>query len=135
MQRRFRVTVEGRDYDVTVEEISDDTGGLYPDRATMRAAAPRPARSSAAPADVPGKRPTQSKPAAGPGDVVSPLAGLLLSIDVAMGATVEADTQVATLEAMKTKTLVKAGRSGKVTDIAVKAGQAVEAGQVLITIG
>ena len=66
---------------------------------------------------------------------MSPLAGMLLSIDVAMGAAVEADTQVATLEAMKTKTLVKAGRSGKVTAIAAKAGQAVEAGQVLVTIG
>lgn len=133
MMRRFKVTVEGREYDVSVEELSDDSGGLYPDRATMRAAAPKAVRTSAAAVQAPEKGAAPSP--ASPGDVVSPLAGMLLSIDVAMGAAVEADTQVATLEAMKTKTLVKAGRSGKVTAIAVKAGQAVEAGQVLITIG
>ena len=72
--------------------------------------------------------------AAGPGDVVSPLAGVVLSIDVALGAAVDADTPVATLEAMKTKTMVKAGRSGTVTAIAVSTGQAVEAGQTLLTI-
>ena len=133
MQRRFKINVEGRDYDVTVEEIGDDSGGLYPDRATMRAAAPRPA--STAPAAAPAGASAKSTPAAGPGDVVSPLAGLLLSVDVAVGTTVDADTQVATLEAMKTKTMVKAGRAGKVTAVAVKAGQPVEAGQPLLTIG
>ncbi len=77
---------------------------------------------------------TDRRPAAGPGDVVSPLAGVVLSIEVALGATVDADTPVATLEAMKTKTMVKAGRSGKVSAIAVSTGQAVEAGQALLTI-
>ena len=66
--------------------------------------------------------------------MVSPLAGVVLSIDVELGASVDADTPVATLEAMKTKTMVKAGRTGTVRAIAVSAGQAVEAGQALLTI-
>ncbi len=133
MQRRFKISVEGRDYDVVVEEVTEDAGGLYPDRDTMRAApaqASRPAAGVTAPAAATAK----PRPAAGPGDVVSPLAGVVVSIDVEAGATVDTETRVATLEAMKTKTMVKAGRSGKVSDIAVGAGEAVEAGQTLLTI-
>lgn len=70
----------------------------------------------------------------GPGDVVSPLAGIVLSIDVKLGAGVKAETRVVTLEAMKTKTMVAAGRAGTVSAIAVDAGQGVEVGQALLTI-
>ena len=133
MQRRFKISVEGHDYDVVVEEIADD-GGLYPDRQTMRAPAPQSSRPASAAAAAPPAPAAEAPPAAGPGDVVSPLAGVVLSIDVEQGATVDADTRVATLEAMKTKTMVKAGRGGKVTEVAVTAGQAVEAGQKLLTI-
>ncbi len=136
MRRRFKINVEGHDYDVVVEEIIEDAGGLYPDRDTMRAGPSQPG----APAGVVTASATaattaaDTRPAAGPGDVVSPLAGVVLSIDVALGAAVDADTPVATLEAMKTKTMVKAGRSGTVRAIAVSTGQAVEAGQALLTI-
>ncbi len=133
MQRRFKISVEGRDYDVVVEEVTEDSGGLYPDRDTMRAApvqANRPAEGVTAPTTATAK----PRATAGPGDVVSPLAGVVVSIDVEAGATVDAETRVATLEAMKTKTMVKAGRSGKVSVIAVGAGEAVEAGQTLLTI-
>ena len=57
-----------------------------------------------------------------------------MSVDVEVGAAVEPDTRVITLEAMKTKTTVAAGREGKVSAIAVSAGQGVEAGQPLLTI-
>ena len=60
--------------------------------------------------------------------------GLVLSVEVAVGASVTADTLVVTLEAMKTKTIVAAGRSGKVEAIAVGVGDPVEAGQPLLTI-
>ncbi len=133
MQRRFKISVEGRDYDVVVEEVTEEAGGLYPDRETMRAAAPRPAGGVTAAAAA-AETPRAPLPRAGPGDVVSPLAGVVISIDVEAGAAVEAETRVATLEAMKTKTMVKAGRDGRVSTIAVGAGEAVEAGQTLLTI-
>ena len=133
MLRRFKISVDGHEYDVTVEDVADESG-LYPDRATMRAAAQPAGATSAAPA-APAAPPAQkAQPAAGPGDVTSPLAGVVLSIDVAMGATVDADTQVVTLEAMKTKSVVKAGVAGTVSAIAVSAGEAVEAGQTLLTV-
>lgn len=133
MQRRFKIRVEDHDYDVIVEEITDDGSGLYPDRKTMRAAPIEP--------NQPGSSPIATQTAAstwqqamGPGDVVSPLAGVVLSIDVELGATVEAGTRVITLEAMKTKTMIAAGRAGRVSAIAVRTGQGVETGQALLTI-
>ena len=135
MRRRFKISVEGHDYDVVVEEVAEEAGGLYPDRDTMRAApAPQGAPAGVVSASAAATAAADTRPAAGPGDVVSPLAGVVLTIGVEVGAAVEADTPVATLEAMKTKTMVKAGRSGTVRAIAVSTGQAVEAGQTLLTI-
>jgi len=127
--RRFKISVDGQQYDVTVEEVVTGPGNLYPDRGTMTAAPVNP-EASAAPASTPA-----AAPAAGPGDVVSPLAGVVVSIDVALGATVAEGTRVATLEAMKTKTMVTAGRAGTVKAIAVAPGDPVEAAQPLVTIG
>ena len=62
------------------------------------------------------------------------IAGVVISINVSVGAEVTDGTPVATLEAMKTKTIVSAGRSGKVSEIAVAIGDAVEPGQPLLTI-
>ncbi len=131
MQRKFKITVDDRDYDVTVVEVTEDGGSLYPDRGTMHAAPVRP--TDAAPA-APAAEPAKDH-GAGPGDVVSPLAGIVLAVEVAVGHTVGEDTHVVTLEAMKTKTVVTAGRAGKVTGILVKPDQAVEAGQPLLTVG
>jgi biotin carboxyl carrier protein len=133
MRRRFKISVEGHDYDVVVEEVTDDGGGLYPDRGTMRSAPAEPSQTagvSVAPATAAGA----ARPATGPGDVLSPLAGIVQSIDVKLGAAVKAETRVVTLEAMKTKTMVAAGRAGTVSAIAVDPGQGVEVGQALLTI-
>ncbi len=133
MQRRFKISVEGRAYDVVVEEIADDSSGLYPDRGTMRAPPVEASQPQSAPA-VSTSATAVPRQASNPGDLVSPIAGIVLSVDVEVGAAVEEGTQVVTLEAMKTKTIVAADRTGKVTDIAVNAGQGVEAGQTLLTI-
>ena len=133
MQRRFKINVEGHEYVVVVEEITDESSGLYPDRGTMRAVPAEPIQpgglspSSATNTETP-------PPSIGPGDVVSPLAGVVVSIDVELGQKVAANTRVITLEAMKTKTMVAAGRAGKVSTIGVRIGQGVEAGQALLTI-
>ena len=129
MQRRFKVSVDGHEYDVAVTEVSDGPGNLYPDRGTMEAA--RPAVAAPTQGTL---QPAPARPVAGAGDVVSPIAGVVISVDVALGARVEATTRVVTLEAMKTKTFVSAGRAGAVTAIVVESGDAVEPGQALVTI-
>ena len=130
MQRKFRITVENKTYNVTVEDIADDGGTLYPSPGLMTAATTPAEAAEAAPA--PSAAPETA--AAGPGDEVSPLAGVVVSLEVAVGQSVNEGDKIATIEAMKMKTAVVAHRAGSVTNIAVKPGDGVEAGQVLMTI-
>ncbi len=69
-----------------------------------------------------------------PGDLCSPLAGVVESLPVAVGQQVETGEPVAVIEAMKMRTSVVAHRSGKVTAVTVKVEDAVEAGHVLMSI-
>ena len=71
----------------------------------------------------------------GAGEVLSPLAGKIVSIDVTVGQEVEEGKQVATVEAMKMNTYVFAPRSGRVTAVIAVAGTAVEEGSPLLVIG
>ena len=124
--KKLRVTVDGKAYDVLVEIIDD--GG-----------APAPSRPAAHPAHVESAHvsapPVSARAAAGvaaPGDVPSPLAGKVVSIDVQPGQQVEAGAQLLTLEAMKMNTYVFASAAGTVKEILVAPGDAVAEGQVLV---
>ncbi len=133
MEKKYKITVDGREYSVTVEDISEESSLLYPSQGSMNIPAPRPA--VAAPAPVPAAGPAASS--VGPvaaGDVASTLGGVVDSIAVSLGQAVKAGDTVAVVEAMKMKTPMIARVSGKVTNIAVKAGDPVEPGQVLLTI-
>ncbi len=131
MQKTFRITVEGRAYVVTVEDISTEGGqNLYPEPGIMTAAATVATPDSS---DTP---PSASAVAAEakPGDEVSPLAGVVQTLHVGVGDTVAVGDQLVSLEAMKMVTHVIAKHSGKVAAIAVKPGDPVDVGQVLLTI-
>ena len=130
MEKKFRITVEGKQYIVTVEDISaEGTQGMYPEPGgVMSAAAAVPAPAAPAPATAP-------VGAAGPGDEVAPLGGVVQTIHVSVGQAVNEGDKLVSLEAMKMVTHVVARRGGKVLSIAVKPGDPVDAGQVLLTIG
>jgi glutaconyl-CoA/methylmalonyl-CoA decarboxylase subunit gamma len=128
MKRNFRITVDGRSYNVVVEDL--DSGA---DPAQALTAAPATAAPPAAPAIVAAPAPTLVP--AGTGSIVAPLGGVVVSIDVALGRDVAAGDRVATIEAMKMKTEVLSKVTGKVTNIAAKANESVETGQVLMTVG
>jgi biotin carboxyl carrier protein len=126
MEKKFRITVDGRPYIVTVEDISEDSSWIAPEPGSLHVPA------SVVPPPV--AAPTASGYPAGPGDELSPLAGIVHSVDVTVGQTVREGDKVATLDAMKMITTVPAHQSGKVTEIVVKPGDVVEAGQRLLTI-
>ena len=132
MEKKFRITVEGKQYVVTVEDISTEgTQGMYPEPGgIMSAAATVAAPAPAAPAPVAGPA-----AAAGPGDEVAPLGGVVQTVHVSVGQAVNEGDKLVSLEAMKMVTHVVARRGGKVLSIAVKPGDPVDAGQVLLTIG
>ena len=130
----FRISVDGRSYNVVVEDLGQSADAGHP-----ATAAPAPivhtaaaAVVHAAPAAAP---PSATLAVAGAGSVVAPLGGVVNSIDVPLGRDVAIGDKVATIEAMKMKTEVRAKFAGKVTNIAVKANDSVETGQVLMTVG
>ncbi len=126
MEKKFRITVDGRQYIVTVEDISEDSSWIVPEAGSLHV----PASVVPPPAAVP-STPVHT---AGPDDELSPLAGVVHSVDVTVGQTVREGDKVATLDAMKMITTMPAHQAGKVTEIFVKPGDVVEAGQRLLTI-
>ena len=131
MEKKFRITVEGKQYIVAVEDIStDDTQTLYPTPGSMNVAA-----AIAAPVAPATPAAIAAPAAAGAGDEVAPLGGVVQEIHVSVGQVVNEGDKLVSLEAMKMITPIMAKRGGTVSSIAVKAGDPVDAGQVLLTIG
>lgn len=129
--KKLRVTVEGKAYEVLVEML-DEAGAPAAPRPVASApvlAAPSAPVASAAPA-----APKSAAAPAGSGDVPSPLAGKVVSIEVKVGQTVEEGAQVATVEAMKMNTYIYAPKAGTVSAILVNPGDGVEEGSALLRI-
>lgn len=130
--RNFRITVDGTPYLVSVEELDASETATAP--AIPVPAPPRPVTpsnhniASTPPSAAPGA-------SAGGGVVTSPLAGTVVSIEVALGQVVKQGQPVIVLEAMKMNTHVTASRGGTVTAISIAAGATVSEGQVLLSIG
>jgi biotin carboxyl carrier protein len=129
MERKFRITVEGKAYEVSVEELGEGGNQLYPSPGSMTVPSPPQAAAAAEAAAAP-----RAAPAAA-GDVVATLGGVVESIAVAVGQTVAQGDKVLVLEAMKMNSPMVAPCAGKVLSIAVKVGDAVEPGQILVSIG
>jgi biotin carboxyl carrier protein len=128
--KKFRVTVEGKSYEVLVESL-EDAGEPGPAPATQ----PRPV--APAPLAAEPVAPAAASPASEPvpsGAVPSPLSGKVVAVAVAPGATVAAGAEIATIEAMKMNTHIFAPKAGRVTAVFVKPGDGVEEGTLLMQI-
>ena len=120
--KRFNITVNGKAYDVAVEEITDGS-------APVQAAAPAPATPAAAPA------PAAAAPAVGEGTkVTAPMPGNILDVKVSTGDTVTKGQVLMVLEAMKMENDIVAPCDGKVTSVIAKKGDTVNASDALATI-
>ena len=116
--KRYNITVNGKAYEVAVEEID---GGSAP----VVSAAPAPAAAAPAPA----------APVADGTKVTAPMPGTILDIKVSVGDTVEAGQAIMVLEAMKMENDVNAPCAGKILSINTTKSSAVETGAVLAVIG
>jgi acetyl-CoA carboxylase biotin carboxyl carrier protein len=70
-----------------------------------------------------------------PVDVTAHITGTVWKIQVQVGDPVAEEQSVVILESMKMEMPVESPAAGTVTSIAVKEGQAVEEGDVLVTLG
>ncbi len=118
----FKVTVNGKSYDVQVDEMD----GVAPAVATDT-----PTASAPAPSATPAPAATGGSGEAFP----SPLSGSVWKIKCQVGQQVAAGDLLFILEAMKMETDVVAPRGGTIQSIGVKEGDAINAGDILLTIG
>jgi propionyl-CoA carboxylase alpha chain len=64
--------------------------------------------------------------------VISPMPGLVVSMDVTLGQEVQEGEAVCIVEAMKMQNIIRAGANGKVKAINVKAGDSVAADEIMV---
>ncbi|MCL1793659.1 MAG: biotin/lipoyl-binding protein [Oscillospiraceae bacterium] len=121
--REFLITVNGKTYEVQVEEIGQGVK-------TTPKAAPMPAP---APAQKPEIKPLSAK-TAGKTSVKSPMPGTIVKIAASVGDTVKSNTLLCILEAMKMENEIFAGTDGVVASVEVAKGASVNSGDVLFTI-
>lgn len=117
--RKFRIHLNGKSYEVAVEEIGAIEGANRP-------------------ADKPfEKSPVHPLPLSVSGDeiITAPMPGKILSIDVKAGQKVENGDLILCLEAMKMENDIFCGRGGTVKEIRVEVGASVNAGDVMAVIG
>ena len=124
--KNYRITVNGNTYDVQVEEL-----GAAAQSAPVQSAASAP---SAQNVPVQSAAPAPSAQSAEGTPVNAPMPGNILDIKVNVGDSVTAEQVVVVLEAMKMENDIVTPVSGKVTAINVSKGQAVNSGDVLITV-
>ena len=119
---------------VTVDEEHEFqvefTGGENPTAPPAELPAARPAPTSR-PTPVAAPPPPSS---AGPGGVISPMPGKVISVKVAVGDTVAESDVVLSLEAMKMENNIVAPNAGSVASIEVSEGDEVAAGALLMVI-
>jgi biotin carboxyl carrier protein len=148
----YKVTVEGKEFEVTVVEsgagstqvsVEGQTfdlapGGQKAARPAPVAAAPAAARPAAppppppAPSPAPARAPAKASGSAG--SVHAPIPGVVTKILVAVGDRVEAGQVVLKLEAMKMENDIAAPGPGTVKEVAVAEGAEVSDGQLLVAI-
>ncbi len=133
MLRKFKITIDGTEYLVEMEEI----GG----KPAPKAVAPTPQPAPVAPApQATAPTPQPTAPAAATTSTTAgttlpaPMPGSILKLLVKVGDDVKENQPLIILEAMKMENEVVANHAGKVSAINVAVGENVNAGDALITI-
>ena len=121
----FRGNLDGRDFTVAVKPAAE--GFIIRHRAATLHVLVLTPRSAELHEKLPPKKAADTSKM-----VLSPMPGLVVSIDVAAGQTVRTGEIVAVLEAMKMQNILRAERDGTVKAVTVKAGDSVAADEVLV---
>ncbi|MDU7150653.1 MAG: biotin/lipoyl-containing protein [Peptoniphilus grossensis] len=144
---KYQVKVDGKVFEVEVEKVGGGYQSLTPASLTAAPvaapvapqAAPAPAAPVQAAAPAPAPAPAAPAPAAAPvasggaGDVISPMPGTVLRLNVNNGDTVASGDVILILEAMKMENEIVAPCAGKVT-LKVTAGETVDTDALLAVV-
>jgi methylmalonyl-CoA carboxyltransferase small subunit len=117
---KLQIAIDDQRYEVEVEIAEDDT-------------VPRPAYvPPVPPATRLGSAPQPAAPASDAHTCRSPIAGLVIRVNVQPGQTIQPNDLLLVLEAMKMETNVVAAAGGRIKAVTVNPGDAVQVNQVLV---
>ncbi|MCB4955748.1 acetyl-CoA carboxylase biotin carboxyl carrier protein subunit [Streptococcus mutans] len=132
MLRKFKISIDGKEYLVEMEEISESSvpavTPITPTTENTRAASDQKDQKQQS------QTPSPAATASAANTMPAPMPGTILKVLVNVGDTVSENQPLMILEAMKMENEIVAGMAGTVSAIHVSSGQAVDAGDNLITI-
>lgn len=139
MLKKYRISVDGKSYEVEVEDIGSGSP-MHVRPLAAPAAAPVPSAQTAAPAGpAPAAAPSPAAAAAAaPADIKgetlrAPMPGTILSVAASAGQSVKRGDLLLVLEAMKMENEIVAHVDGTISGIYVQKGSSVNAGDVLVS--
>ena len=115
--KKYRVNVNGTQYDITLEVLEGEAAASAPKAA--------PAAAPAAPA---------AKAPAGAQAINAPMPGTILAVNVTPGQSVRKGDVLMVLEAMKMENEIMCPRDGVVSSVQAAKGAAVESGTLLCVL-
>lgn len=131
---KYKVTLNGKTYEVEVEQgkavLLDEYEALAP--APAQAAAPAAAPAAAAPAAAPA--PAAPVNLAAGETVEAPMPGNIIRVDVKQGDIVKAGQILIILEAMKMENEIVSPKDGTVAQVVTSKGSVVDTGAPLVVI-
>lgn len=141
--KTYRLKINGNNYNVDINSVEGNIASVTVNGTsyqvemedTVAANTPQPVMPTQA-APVPKAEPkTEVKVNAGAGKPVkSPLPGVIISVNVAVGDSVKTGQVVAVLEAMKMENEIQAEHDGTVTAVHVNKGDSVLEGAAIVTL-
>jgi biotin carboxyl carrier protein len=130
--KQYRITVNGKSYDVTVEELGAARSAPVNSVAATPAVTPSPA-----PAVAPASTQTAAAAPANGGSIVTikaPMPGTVIAFKVIVGQQVKRGDVLLLLEAMKMENEIVAPQDGTIAALRVPASAAVNTGDALVDL-
>ena len=127
---KYKITLNGRTYEVEVEAGKAMLLDEYEAIAPSTPAAPVAAEAAPAPAAT-----TAASAVTGNGDAVkAPMPGTILKVNVQNGQVVKEGEVLVVLEAMKMENEILAPKNGTITQVLVSKGSSVDTGAPMVVI-
>lgn len=137
--RRFNISVNGKTYEVEVEEIAE--GGAIPETAftapvqvvqsvpQVKAEPVKPVQAA-----QPAPKKVGAAPATGGETISCPMPGTILAVNVKQGDMVKKGDVLFILEAMKMENEIMAPRDGRIVDVGVTKGSSANTGDMMAVL-